>query len=396
MSYSTSTLLSIHTLCFYPQSGFSVTEKLSDCYSQLKNHSAIKGFPLHSIVKQTMFISVADNTEFTQSKQKLLSCAKDFFKIIPPTSVIAQNPEIGSIALEITLIDDLQQNEVLYRHNDKSDWVIVNRCGMKMVFASGSGDNPETESITMQASGAFEKLERILNEEGMEFSSVLRQWNYIEQITSETNLTGSASQHYQIFNDLRSRFYSKSDFTNGFPAATGIGTFCGGITIDIIAISGTGYSAISIKSPVQKDAYTYTEEVLARNHSMSDFCRTSPKFERAKILVTDENKVVFVSGTAAIKGQASIPELSAGIQTEMTIQNILSLISPENLAKHGIHTTKNPVLTYLRIYVKHPEDMQIVKSICDRHFSQLRVLYLIADICRPELLVEIEGIAFPG
>jgi len=124
---------------------------------------------------------------------------------------------------------------------------------------------------------------------------------------------------------------------------------------------------------------------------MSDFNRTSPKFERAKILITPENKWIFVSGTAAIKGQFSTSQPSIEHQTEMTIHNVLSLISPENLQKHGIIVSDGAILNYLRVYVKYKKDIQAVKDICLKYFPFIPVVYVVADICRCELLVEIEG-----
>ncbi|MBC7336590.1 MAG: hypothetical protein H5U01_10000, partial [Clostridia bacterium] len=35
-----------------------------------------------------------------------------------------------------------------------------------------------------------------------------------------------------------------------------------------------------------------------------------------------------------------------------------------------------------------------VKAICDRRLGEVPTIYAIADVCRPELLVEIEGVAF--
>ena len=166
----------------------------------------------------------------------------------------------------------------------------------------------------------------------------------------------------------------------------------GGIIIDVIAARfGDDSSVIAVKSPVQVDAYVYSKEVLADNHAMHDFCRTTPKFERAKIIATPENKWIFVSGTAAISGQTSDSQSSAGHQTEMTIQNIERLVSAENLQKHGIITSEKASFNFLRVYVKQREDMQQVKEICDRNYPNIPILYVVADICRPELLVEIEG-----
>jgi hypothetical protein len=47
----------------------------------------------------------------------------------------------------------------------------------------------------------------------------------------------------------------------------------------------------------------------------------------------------------------------------------------------------------LRVYVKRASDIAAVKAFMEEHYPAIDKYYLVADICRPELLVEIEGIA---
>lgn len=392
MAYSTTTDLNFNNLSFSPETGTTLCEKLADCYRQFAEGSLNKSYPKCSIIKQTVFISSANNSEYYQSKQKLLACAKDFFDQLPPTSIIAQSPENGSLAVEFICITGLKPGELFHRQNDEASWLVFQRDDMKMLIAVGMSEPNESNNILNQSNTAFKQLQNILSEENMEFSDIIRQWNYIEKITMSVENNHSTSQHYQIFNDVRSKFYQQANFSNGYPAATGIGMDFGGIIIDIIAAKfGDESSAVAIKSPVQLDAYTYSKEVLSENNSMKDFCRTTPKFERAKILMTPENKWIFISGTAAIVGQASIIQRSVEHQTEMTIQNILRLISIENLQKHGIRTSVKASINYIRVYVKYRKDIEQVKAICLKYFPEIPISFVVADICRPELLVEIEG-----
>ncbi len=392
MVYSTSTDSFFDIICIYPQSGTSHIEQLLDCYRQFNECEVSSIYSRTSVIKQTILISSPGNPNFYKGRSELLKCAGDFFEILPPTSVIAQTPEKRSLLVELTILKGLQSDEVTHKKNDESSWILIERQDMKILVASGFSEDKAENEMLGQSNAAFRKVEAILAEENFEFSDVIRQWNYIEQITREVNHNNAISQNYQVFNDVRSKYYSRAAFKNGFPAATGIGTEFGGVTIDIIAAKVSGSPMIvPIKSPVQLDAYSYTEKVLAENNSMKDFCRTTPKFERAKILVTPEAGVIFVSGTAAIKGQLSTSEMSVENQAEITIQNILSLISPENLLKHGIKTSKKAEMCNLRVYVKHMKDIRAVKHICLRHFPKTPGIYVVADICRPELLVEIEG-----
>ncbi len=392
MVYSILTESLFNTICIYPQSGETLAEQLANCYEQFTENHISKVYSKSSIVKQTILISSLSNPDFYQSRSELLKSAGDFFEIIPTTSVISQTPEKGSLLLELTIIKDLKTAEISFRKNDESSWFIIEKEGIKILIASGFGQDSGENNILDQSDTAFRKLNTILGEEDFEFSDIIRQWNYIEQITDTVIHKDEKSQNYQVFNDVRSRYYSQSVFKNGFPAATGIGTEFGGVTIDIIAAKfDDRYSVVPVKSPVQLDAYSYSKKVLAENHSMNDFSRTTPKFERAKILETPGSDVIFISGTAAIKGQMSSNEISVEQQTEMTIQNILSLISAGNLLRNGLRTSQKAEMLNLRVYVKHKKDMNQVKEICQKHFPETPCIYVAADICRPELLVEIEG-----
>ncbi|MBO4994138.1 MAG: hypothetical protein J6C60_07720, partial [Alistipes sp.] len=64
-----------------------------------------------------------------------------------------------------------------------------------------------------------------------------------------------------------------------------------------------------------------------------------------------------------------------------------------NLAKSGVENPQQVEYSTLRVYLKHREDLQPVVEWMDKHYPQTDTLYLWADICREELLIEIEGIA---
>ena len=390
MPHCTTNEFVINNLCFSPETGTTLSEKLDDCYKQFVERTV--NYTEQTVVRQTVFISAGSNSEYHQNKRKLFACAKLFFNELPPTSIIAQLPDNGSLILEIVCIQGIQPGEITFKRNDSASWLVLERNTRKMIIAAGLSEIMESNCILQQSIKAFELLQNILQEEEMAFSDVIRQWNYIEKITANTDYNNSISQHYQIFNDVRSRFYQKAHFENGFPAATGIGMDFGGINIDFIAAkTECKKSIIGVKNPVQLDAYHYSKEVLAENNAMSDFCQTTPKFERAKVLITPEGKWLFVSGTAAITGQMSSLQSCIEQQTEMTIQNILSLISTENLQKHGIDCGERVTLNYLRAYIKYKSDIAQAKKICRKYFPHIPIAFVVADICRPELLIEIEG-----
>ena len=137
-------------------------------------------------------------------------------------------------------------------------------------------------------------------------NSIIRQWNYIERITA----FDGQDQHYQAFNNARSDFYSKTEWTNGYPAATGIGANLGGILIDVDAAVFTTPDAFAtpIDNKLQVAAHAYSEQVL----EVARQKKTTPKFERAKSMTFQDRKLIYISGTAAIRGEESLTGSRSG------------------------------------------------------------------------------------
>ena len=103
-----------------------------------------------------------------------------------------------------------------------------------------------------------------------------------------------------------------------------------------------------------------------------------------------------VSGTASIVNARTCHSGDVVRQTEQAIENIECLIAPENFASHGLTgagaTLKD--IAKLRVYVKHQQDYEHCRKVCELRLPRIPAIYLHADICRPDLLVEIEAVAF--
>lgn len=164
-------------------------------------------------------------------------------------------------------------------------------------------------------------LECILNREKFPVGSIVRQWNYIDGITAFDN---NGDQHYQMFNNARSEFYLSDTWKNGYPAATGIGTRGGGVIVDIDAAMAkeVSFSILPIDNELQVAAYSYSGSVLEK----ADTGKTTPKFERAKSLQTGDCCMMYLSGTAAIRGEVSLAEADVVAQLRITLENIRHLI----------------------------------------------------------------------
>jgi len=78
------------------------------------------------------------------------------------------------------------------------------------------------------------------------------------------------------------------------------------------------------------------------------------------------------------------------------VDNIEALISEANLSRHGLPGFGAALhsLAVARVYIKRAEDYASIRAVCENRLGQVPVTYTLADVCRPQLLVEIEGIAF--
>ena len=383
---------------FIPESGLSIEDQLAGFLSRLKRRFPQKSLTGSRILKQTLFLRARNQTEFRRRKESLRSLLERHFgPDLPPTSIIGQPPEEEfEVALEIMVCEEIPDEVCIsYRLYKDVCYTLVDYADGKEIISAGlTAQDFEGETAGLSEISFF-LMRDILFREGMDFDHVVRQWNYIEQIVGTSPGTKGRKQNYQQFNDVRSRFYDSSYWSAGYPSATGIGMNMGGIVIEFLAASGpSSWTVLPVSNPLQTDAHRYSQQVLVGDPLYLEKKKTSPKFERAKLVHSPLGGQVYISGTAAIRGQATVPESDASSQTQTTLENILALISPDNLKRSGFRRDiKTADVSYLRVYVKHKEDIPSVKKVCRDFLPETPALYVVSDVCRPDLLVEIEGIA---
>ena len=380
-----------------PTKGITLMEQFNDCLSILKETLQSFGLDAKHVLKQTVFIKADDNTDFSNKKNELFPALKDFYKsFLPPSSFIGQKPENNKyVSLEvILLIQQLDKIEINHKALGDISYSVVNYSDFKEVYASGLTVCQKQTGTSNQAKEAFELMKKVLEKENMTFLDVVRQWNYIEDILGITSDKDGFKQNYQLFNEIRSIYYRAADLVNEYPAATGIGMNAGGVIIEFIAVSAfKDISIIPISNPRQVDAHKYTQDVLVGNSTKDSPKKASPKFERAKLVSLNDSGRIYISGTAAVLGQNAVPEQDVENQTLTTIENISKLISRDNLKDCGVKINLNQEpLSYIRVYVKNEADIPEVKKICEKYFQDVPSLYLVSDICRNDLLIEIEGV----
>lgn len=373
-----------------PASGTGFEEQVRNCIEQLQEFIH-REEDLHYLITQQTFFIAAKSREQYEERSGIIR--EELLKITgtsqPATSVVAQSPAGDlDVVLELICIRAAEDKQVIYKSLEGINYTVIEYQRYKTVHGAGLMGRVG-DSITEASERAFEMALAILNKEGLSLKNIVRQWNYIENIAIVEDVE-NAPQNYQDFNDVRARYYDQVNFDQGYPAATGIGQDTGGIIIGFIAVSDSNMISIKpIANPGQVDAHRYSEMVLEGNSEE----KCTPKFERAKLVTIGSRDYIYVSGTASILGEETVHVGHVEKQTLTTIENIKRLFSKENQEALGLDFDVDKIeFSHLRVYVKHRQDIPAVKKVCDSELNCKSSLFLESDVCREDLLVEIEGV----
>jgi chorismate lyase/3-hydroxybenzoate synthase len=201
-----------------------------------------------------------------------------------------------------------------------------------------------------------------------------RVWNYIPRINVEEH----GMERYRQFNIGRHQAFAGSQRpVHGSPAACALGTASGPVSIAFLAANSP---ALPIENPRQVSAFAYPQQ----------YGPVSPTFSRAALAGQSGAQWLFISGTASIIGHLTVHAGDVAAQTAETFANIAILLAQANSQQPRQPFTLAG-LDY-RVYIRHAADYPAVRAaVLARLGEDSRVVYVQADICRADLLVEIEA-----
>ncbi|MDR1477659.1 MAG: hypothetical protein LBJ00_01825 [Planctomycetaceae bacterium] len=311
-------------------------------------------------------------------------------------TIIPQAPVNGSaLSVEIWAIAG---KNVKHKNSKSGNAIITESDSVRWFFGGDFRSDVLPIGAYDRSFDAFKNFGEQLTQNKFKLEQVIRTWIYQghlvlpDKITSEVVL-----QRYQELNRARTDFFGKTKFlskylppaykSSVFPASTGIGADDVDVVISAVAADAvrSDFVVVPLENPNQTSAFSYGE----------NYSPQSPKFARGMAVAIDNWCQIFVSGTASITDSESRFAGNPELQTEQTLDNIESLISGSNLAQHGIDGFDSGMdkLVCARVYVKNPDDFPIIDAVCKKRLGNIPTLFTIADVCRPELLVEIEGFA---
>jgi chorismate lyase/3-hydroxybenzoate synthase len=242
----------------------------------------------------------------------------------------------------------------------------------------------DSDSCTGDGSGFRLASERIYAEvfrclATLGFAHLIRIWNYLPEINREVG----GLERYRQFNEARQRAFKafRGQVNGNVPAACALGSPPGGSLV-VYFLAGAD-EGVAIESPRQIAAYNYPPQYGA----------FSPTFARATLTRASAQPMLFVSGTSSVVGHRTVHAGNVLAQTRETLINIRALVAEANrIAGRQLFAAEQ--LKY-KAYLRHPADMRIVVDELRRALRPAEpIVYLNADVCRNDLLVEIEAVGF--
>jgi enamine deaminase RidA (YjgF/YER057c/UK114 family) len=340
---------------------------------------------------------VLHQTVFVAEEESVAACrrlVREFYgRDLPATSYVLQPPCGGQrLAIEALGLGRGREKVKVERLSDQV--VVARHDGVAWLYADRVVPRTSAVGVYEKTICTYQLLRRLLPEGGARLGQILRIWHYLGGIVEDQGPV----QRYKEMNRARAEVYQHVDFLAdslpdghhrpAYPSSTGIGTAGRSVCLSAVAMVGDANDlvAVPLENPRQTSAFSYA----------ATYSPKSPKFSRGLALCHGAETTLFISGTASITHSETQHPGDVAAQTHETLENISALISEDNLSRHDLpgRGTALDGLAVARVYVKRPQDYAQVRAVCEARLGTVPATYVVADICRPDLLVEIEGIAF--
>jgi chorismate lyase / 3-hydroxybenzoate synthase len=209
----------------------------------------------------------------------------------------------------------------------------------------------------------------------------VRFWNYLPDPGAPM---APHLDRYMVFNAGRHaglrEWLPDAAFETHMPTASAVGTTDGDLVVHCLA-SETGGRAVH--NPRQRQPWMYSARYGPR----------APSFSRAVAAQLGNRALLVIGGTASIVGEDSVHVGDTTAQVAETLENMTAVIAT-SIRTPAANPDLLARLQHVRVYVAPEADDRLVAGhLRDRLPACMQIDMRTARLCRPELLVEIEGLA---
>ncbi len=222
----------------------------------------------------------------------------------------------------------------------------------------------ESAAYADRAADMFAQASHALTDRGLSFRDVVRTWIYLPDM-----------REYTALNQGRNRFFQQQGLAR-LPASTGISGMLAGhersLSMDVYAVGNAEHTTVE----------------TMRAKSMGEAPTYGSAFARGMLINESDRRLAYLSGTASIdaRGRVVSPRDLRG-QLQRTFENVSELLAGSGLSlAHTVSAT---------VYLKRPTYLREFHMAARRFGlpSGAPVAAVVADVCRPAWLCEIELVA---
>jgi chorismate lyase/3-hydroxybenzoate synthase len=253
-----------------------------------------------------------------------------------------------------------------------------------------NADDLDPLSFQRQTVIAYRAVALALREQRARYP--VRFWNFIPDINKPIN---ESLTRYMVFNAGRfSAFYDwygdASAIGRYVATASGVGHSGKDLVIHCLSATSPG---VAIENPRQISSYRYS----------SHYGPLPPTFARATSVTGKAfgESLLLIGGTASIRGECSLHAGDLNQQLNETLDNLAAVVRAGLAAndksaanQHESDAQSLRRYRWLRVYYVRHGDREAIAAALKHHCPNAeQVEWRHAHLCRPELLVEIEGVA---
>ena len=337
---------------------------LNDSLSAIDRFMSENKIHEHSLVSLRFFLSDYSN------QIGHLNAVKDRLKISYNNCSLSvvQQPPLNDNKLSIIayIIDD---KEAVVRKGSKNDnELVVDRQHYKHIWVTQLTSSDSSEDPYSQTTDVFRSFKSVLDRKGLSVKdNCIRTWIYVKDV----------DVNYKEVVDARKDFFTEHGMTREthYIASTGIeGRHADPDTLvlmDTYSIDGVKPGQVKFLHALEYLNPTYEYGVT---------------FERGTVVEYGDRKHVFISGTASIdnKGEVVFPG-DVLKQTDRALENVSALL---NVAGSDMGD-----VAHMIIFLRDISDVKMVTEHINEEYSHIPKIIVLAPVCRPEWLVEIECFA---
>jgi len=282
-------------------------------------------------------------------------------------SIVQQAPLSGAklalLAYHVASPDAVVKTRLGPRH------VLMTKNGVRHLWSTRlcAGDDRGAADSAAQTREVFDDLIAVLKDQGGTLrDNCVRTWIYLKDV----------DVFYQGMVDSRRALFAREGLTSDthFIASTGIEGACAH-RYDLVAM----------------DAYSVLDLAPRQVSYLNDYERLCPTaaynvtFERATRIAYADRAQLFISGTASIDREGQVLHPGDVLrQLERALGNV------EALLKAGRASLRD--MMYFIVYLRDPTDHARVAAYLRERFAELPTLIVQGAVCRPDWLVEVEGV----